>query len=387
MDIAIAHLSLNFRGGEERLCLSFIEALKSSNHRVTLFTIEKTDWRALVKIFGPVVKPDEENCPTSATMHAGLSKTSTVALAYANYLAGLLKLKSSRRYDLVINTYGDLFNSIADMAYVHFPITATVNYAQTPAFVSPLKWMVYCQAYNLMTAILKHVRPSFLMTNSKFTQQVVKKYLKRDATVLYPPVDVDAYAGKIVKQNHYVISVSKFTPKRQLYKIPLIAKRTRDANFIIVGEADEYSSKTIENLRILIKKCNVEDRVTLRTNVPRVGLIKLLGAAIVYLHVMPFDHFGISIVEAMSAGCIPVVPRSGGPWLDILNQQQGQIGYSYNTIEEAAQFIDHIMATEDVRLNLSNAAEKSALRFDKSVFRENLNEIVDRLVLRNGRMV
>lgn len=386
MNIAVAHLSLNFRGGEERLCLSFVEALKLSNHRVTLFTIEKTDWHSLFETFGNIMEPDEEICPTSATIHDGLSRSSTVALTYAKYLAGLLMLKSSRKYDLVINTYGDLFNTIADVAYVHFPITATVNYAQTPAFVSPLKWMIYCQAYALMAAILKRVRPSFLLTNSRFTQQVVRKYLKRNAMVLYPPVDVHAYAEKRVKQDHYVISVSKFTPKRQLYRIPLIAKRTRDANFIVVGEADKYSSKTIENLRILISKCNVEDRVTLRINVPRPTLIKLLGEAKAYLHVMPSDHFGISIVEAMSAGCIPIVHRSGGPWLDILDQRQGRIGFSYDTLEEAAKLIDYIMATEGVRLKLSSAAEKSALRFDKSVFQENLNEIVNKLVSRNGRM-
>ena len=386
MDIAITHLSLNFRGGEERLCLSFIKALKSGGHRVTLSTIERTDWHSLIDIFGSVVKPDTENYPTSATMHTELAKASTVALAYANYLAELLKLKSSRRYDLVINTYGDLFNSIADVAYVHFPILATVDFAQTPAFVSPAKWMIYCRTYNMMALVLDNIKPSFLLTNSKFTQQVVRKYLKRDAIILHPPVDVHKYTSKRVKRENYVITISKFTPKRHLYKIPLLAKRTRDAEFVIIGEADEYSSGTIENLRTLISKCGVEDRVTLKTNVPRLELIELLGKAKAYLHVMPFDHFGISIVEAMSAGCIPILHRSGGPWLDILDQQQGQIGFSYDTLEEAAQLIDHVMAAEDVRLELSSAAEKSALRYDESVFRENLNEIVDGLVSGNGRM-
>jgi glycosyltransferase involved in cell wall biosynthesis len=387
MDIAIAHLSLNFRGGEERLCLSLVEALKSSGHRVTLSTIERTDWHSLADIFGGIVKPDEEHCPLSAFMHTSLSKASAAALGYAEYLMELLRLKSNRGYDLVINTYGDLFNSIADVAYVHFPMTATVDYAQTPAFVSPLRWIIYCQAYNLITAVLDNVRPSFLLTNSKFTQQVVRKYLRRDATVLHPPVDVHKYTSKVVKRENRVMTVSKFTPKRQLYKIPFIAKKTRYAHYLIAGEADEYSSKTIEDLRILIDKCDVGNRVTLATNVPRPELIKLLGEAKAYLHVMPFDHFGISIVEAMSAGCIPIVHRSGGPWLDILGQQQGRIGYSYNTLEEAAQLIDHVMTDEDARFMLSLAAEKSALRYDKSAFQENLNDIVSRLGSRSGRMV
>ncbi|MCJ7760278.1 hypothetical protein MUP59_03960, partial [Candidatus Bathyarchaeota archaeon] len=73
--------------------------------------------------------------------------------------------------------------------------------------------------------------------------------------------------------------------------------------------------------------------------------------------------------------------------LDILGQQQGRIGYSYNTLEEAAQLIDHVMTDEDARFMLSLAAEKSALRYDKSAFQENLNDIVSRLGSRSGRMV
>src|SRR6266540_1694231 len=40
---------------------------------------------------------------------------------------------------------------------------------------------------------------------------------------------------------------------------------------------------------------------------------EILGEAKVYLHLMEGEHFGITIVEAMSAGCVPVVHDSGGP--------------------------------------------------------------------------
>jgi alpha-1,2-mannosyltransferase len=41
------------------------------------------------------------------------------------------------------------------------------------------------------------------------------------------------------------------------------------------------------------------------------------------------EHFGISVVEAMVSGLVPVVHSSGGPWLDILEQGKG--GFGYNT--------------------------------------------------------
>lgn len=376
MNIALSHLSLNFLGGEEKLCLSFIEALKLNNHRVTLFTVEKTDWGSVRRFFGNIMMPDIEIHSTSLAIHSKFLEIKTLALAYANYLAGLIKLNCEKKYDLVINTYGDLINSVADVTYVHFPIRATIDYSQTPAFVSPLKWKIYCQAYNLTTSILDNVKPGVLLTNSKFTQQVVKKYLCRDALVLHPPVDVQFYASKKSKRKNYVITVSKFTPKRALHRVPLIARNTRNAKFVIVGGADEYSFETLQNLRKAIKKYGVENRVTLLPNVSRSKLLELLKQAKAYLHVMSFEHFGISIIEAMAAGCIPIVHRSGGPWLDLLNQQQGRSGFAYTTLEEAAHFVDLVIADKSVGRRVSSAAQKLSWNFDKRVFQEKLIGII-----------
>jgi len=379
LDIALSHLSLNFLGGEEKLCLSFVEALRMSGHRVTLFTVEKTDWGSIREFFGNVMIPDEEIYTTSLTIHTRFLETSTLAFAYTNYLAGLIKLNSKGKYDLVINTYGDLINSLADVAYVHFPIKATLDYSQIPVFVALHKWRIYCQIYNLAASILDNIKSSFLLTNSNFTQRVVRKYLKRDALVLHPPVDVEIYAGEKAERENYVVTVSRFTPKRRLYRIPLIAKNTKNAKFFIVGAADEYSLKTIQRLKKAISKCGVNDLVTLLPNVSSSKLIRLLAKAKVYLHAMPFDHFGISIIEAMAAGCVPIVHRSGGPWLDILDQQQGKAGFSYATLEEAAQLIDLVMVDENLRKKVSSAAQHRSLNYSKSNFQEKLSNIVNRL--------
>lgn len=378
MNVVLSHLTLNFLGGEEKLCLSIIKALKLNGNRVTLFTVEKTDWGSVRKFFGNFVKPNEEIYSAPLTISANL-KTSTLALAYANYLAGLIKFTFKRKYDLVINTYGDLINSVADLSYVHFPLRATLDYSQTPVFTSLIKWKAYCQAYNLASLILDNIKPGVLLTNSKFTQQVVKKYLKRDAFVLHPPVDVQAYASKEVKRQNCAITVSRFTPKRALYRVPLIAKNAKAAKFIIAGKADKHSFKTIQDLKEIIKRCGVEDRVVLLPNVSHSTLIELLTRAKVYLHVMPFEHFGISIIEAMAAGCVPVVHRSGGPWLDILDQQQTKYGFSYANVEEAAQFVELLIGNEDMRKEISSAAQKRSWNYDKSIFEKKLIDIVNRI--------
>lgn len=382
MKIALSHLSLNFLGGEEKLCLSFIEALKSSNHHVTLFTVEKTNWKSVQKIFGKVTVPDEELFVASLPIHNNFSKMPMLMFSYASYLAGLVELNLKRKkYNIIINTYGDLFNSVADVTYVHFPIRATLNYSQIPVFASPFKWRIYSQLYRFLSLLTDHTKPGILLANSKFTQQVIKKYLNRDSLVLHPPVDVQKYKyiSKNSRRKNYVVTISRFTPKRHLNKVPLIARQTRNAKFIIMGMADEYSVETIQKLRKTISSCGVEDRVIVLPNVSRFTLINFLAEAKAYLHVMPFEHFGISVVEAMAAGCVPIVHRSGGPWLDMLNQQQGESGFSYATIEEVAQIVDLIMSDENLRKTVSSNAQKRALLYDFSIFQKKLSTIVNKL--------
>jgi glycosyltransferase involved in cell wall biosynthesis len=60
----------------------------------------------------------------------------------------------------------------------------------------------------------------------------------------------------------------------------------------------------------------------------------MLAAAKVYLHTMVGEHFGISIVEAMASGCIPVSHNSGGMVEFVPSQNR------YETIEQAAEKID-----------------------------------------------
>jgi len=381
MNIALAHLTLNFLGGEENLCLSFIDALKRCGHRVTLFTVEKTDWDSVRQFFGNTTPPDEEIYATSSVMHDKFLKASTLMLAYTNFLVGLIRLNHNKRYDLIINNYGDLINSLADITYVHFPLRATLEYSQTPAFVSPIRWEAYCRVYNLAVALLDRVKPGVLLTNSKFTKQVAQRYLKRDMVILHPPVNVRAFASIKAEKKDYVITVSKFTPKRALNRVPLIAKNTRNASFLIAGATGTYSSDTISGLQKMIKDHGVYDRVTLLPNVSRLRLMRLLAQSKVYLHVMPNEHFGISIIEAMASGCIPIVHRSGGPWLDTLEERQGKNGFSYATVEEAAELIDLLTGDQELRRKMAADAQERAWDYDKSSFQDKLITIVNSLTL------
>ncbi|MCK4483161.1 glycosyltransferase, partial [Candidatus Bathyarchaeota archaeon] len=99
----------------------------------------------------------------------------------------------------------------------------------------------------------------------------------------------------------------------------------------------------------------------------------------VYLHIMPYDHFGISVVEGMASGCVPVVHRSGGPWLDILDGRQGEYGFSYATAEEAASYVDTLVTDENLRNKIASRAFHRAKKFRRAVFMEKMVDVVERV--------
>jgi len=75
----------------------------------------------------------------------------------------------------------------------------------------------------------------------------------------------------------------------------------------------------------------------------------------------------------MAAGCVPIVPKAGGPWFDILNRKQGKYGYAYSSLMEAAEKINMLMNDERLRIQISRRALERAKRFDRSFFEKVVN--------------
>ena len=88
--------------------------------------------------------------------------------------------------------------------------------------------------------------------------------------------------------------------------------------------------------------------------------------------------FGISIAEAMVSRRVPVVHKSGGPWTDILDQQQGVQGFAYLTAE-AVKHIDMLATHEDLRSKIVLRASQMSRRFDETVFMKRIAEVVEKV--------
>lgn len=379
MNVALIHFSLNFLGGAEKLCLATIKALERRGHQVTLITVEKTDWTALRNSFAAINKPDREIYFTPAKLSKRLSNPIIALTLYLAYLSEHILARLGGKYDVTLSTFGDLVCSIVDIVYVHFPLQGSQEYAQILPITNVSKWRFQSKLYTLSLQMFHKIPARIILVNSRFIQRIVTSVLQSESKVVNPPVDVAYFLQTNEKQlrQNVIVTVSGYSPKRHLEIIPTIASYVESGKFLIVGKTDAYSSATLERLKIKIAESRVEGHVKLLTNIARSKLKELLAHSKIYLHAMPNEHFGTAIVEAMAAGCVPVVHKSGGPWSDILGEKQGEYGYSYETPEEASRYIDLLLKDEALRLEIASRAVKRSMIYDVSVFEKKIVEIVE----------
>jgi glycosyltransferase involved in cell wall biosynthesis len=182
----------------------------------------------------------------------------------------------------------------------------------------------------------------------------------RKAELVYPPVDVENF--KPAQKESLVVSIGRFTPVKN-YELTLqVAKRLPDVKFIIVGRKtsnDPYFDK-LAALK--------PDNVDLIAGATRAEVSILLGRAKIYLHSMIGEHFGISVVEAMAAGCIPVVHNSGGP-----KEAVGNYGFLYNNVEECVKAIAEALQSN---VNSNDIAEQAKM-FSTDNFKKNFIKILE----------
>jgi len=382
MKIAVAHPSLNRGGGAEKVCLTVVKALSEGGYRVRLATIDKTDWRFLEERFGVLSRPFEE---VYLMKHMPIKgRFSQAVLTLSCFLPELFYLRLKDEHDVIVNTYGDLVDSIADISYINaLPERIKHHYPQS-GFSDSVAWRFIAQAYDLsLKGVDKLFSSNILLTNSRYTQNVVSKYLNRDSLVVYPPVDIEKFkwAAENADRENLVVTISRFRPGKCLELIPIIAKLAEGVEFKIIGLADQASQSAIKDLTKKIKSLGIQDRVKLLINQPFQKLIDVLASAKVFLHTQPTEAFGISVVEAMAAGCVPVVPRDGGPWFDILNREQGKYGYAYSSLGEAAEKINLLMNDERLRIEISRRAFERAKCFDRSIFEKKIVDVIHKVAV------
>src|SRR3989304_1047707 len=380
MRIIVACPSLNYFGGAERLCIYVIKTLKAKNFNVVLVTLDKTNWIALQRIFGYASRPDKEiyllnRMPQipNLTLRQGF-----VALSYA---LKLFQVASKKKNGLLINMRGEIADTIGDIIYTNaVPLKLMYVYPE----IQPDKgarWRFFSRIYSLLLKILKTGKGT-IVVNSVFNYNIIKEKLGKKALIVHPAVDLQRIKAvkNVRKRENIVVTVSRFRSAKGLERIPKIAELTEKGNFVVIGTVDEGAEQPLKQLTKRVREAGLRNRIHIFKNKTFDFTVRELLAAKVFLHTQPMEAFGMALVEAMAAGCVPVVPRNGGPWFDILDQKQGKYGYSYGSAQEAADIIRMLVENEDLRKEVSARARERAMVFDGSVFERKILGVVEKAI-------
>lgn len=144
----------------------------------------------------------------------------------------------------------------------------------------------------------------------------------------------------------------------------------------MVGSAGVGDRAYLEGLRSLAKGLPVK----FYPNLGYDALVKLYGESSIYWHSSGFaetdptkmEHFGISTVEAMAGGSVPVVIGKGGQ-REIVEHSKS--GYLWDNLDDLKEFTLKLVNKDNLRVRMSVQAVERAQLFSKGNFAEKIIEI------------
>jgi glycosyltransferase involved in cell wall biosynthesis len=229
---------------------------------------------------------------------------------------------------------------------------------------------------------------------SAYTQEWIQRLWNRPSEVLYPAVHTSAVTPNPVRKQQ-VLSVGRFFAegrghsKKQLELVRAFVDLQRRGElagweYHLVGGCSDEDLPYLDEVR----RAAADFPVHLHPNAPRAILDELLGESALFWHATGlgedinaepwvFEHFGITTVEAMAAGCVPVViAKAGQPEI----VEQGVNGLLFETIEDLQEHSCDLARDPERQATLAQAAQERAHTFSEHAFTRRCSDLFDDLL-------
>ena len=353
MRIGIFDPYLDDLGGGEKYMMTIAQCL-SENHQVDVFWDNQQDLKDLNRRFA-----------------IDFSRVKIVTNLFSPRVSTLKRFFQTRKYDSIIFlSDGSLPLLGSKKLFVHIQ--------------QPLKIM---QTNSLIDKI-KISRVNSFFCNSEFTKSFIDQKFHLKSAILYPPVDLNP---KNIKKENIILHVGRFRVKnvknddykKQTVMIDafkqLIDKGLKNWKFVLAVSIQEKDQNAFEE----VKKKTAGYPVDFLVNKNNNELWNIYSKAKIYWHATGFgedlvknpeyaEHFGISTVEAMGAGAVPVVINAGGQKEIVID---GENGFTWDSLEELQAKTLKLVNDSSLLNKFSQNAIKTSKNFSKEKFFEQVNNL------------
>jgi len=311
-----------------------------------------------------------------------LSQVSFVSSPLFSPTSFLKKLWWTKKFDAIIyETDGSLFFSLAKKNILH--IQTPLNLDKS-SFVERLKLKNW------------HVKN----TNSQFTKQVIEKAWGTKIDVVhYPMVNLkikdfspsEALAKQGgLRKDKIILNVGRFFAhqhsKRQDVLVEIFAEliqkypqETKGWQLVLIGGVEDqaYADKVAKLSQGLPIKIIHEAK--------RQQILDYYQKTSIYWHATGFEvdelahpekveHFGISTVEAMASGCVPVVLGKGGQ-VEVVGEKFKDL--LWQTKAECVEKTIAIIKNNKLQMQNAQLAQKQAQKFGREQFKQKLEQMIN----------
>lgn len=354
MQIGIIHPFFDIIGGAEQTTFVLIDKLKITDNITTLYTVEPPKISETGNFKFHIIK--KNNFP-SLWRYQRMKEVKKI-------------FKESQGNDLVLVMGGGLLlertNAKKIIVYCHSTFSEENNF--TKAKFGGMRGIYY-------KILQKNVRNSLscmhdknvrLVANSEYTKNEISRQFGKESHVIYPPVNIDRFLKFFDsdKQKN-AITISRYSQEKRLEEAIDIAKSS-GVPYILAGNA-KYGSQL--KLFEAIKSRSENSNITVHCNLPHSEIERLFVSSKVYFHTSK-ETFGISVVEAISAGCIPIVPNNSAHLETVPFEE-----LRFSGKEEAAKKLqDAVSGKYD---NLREELKKHVQKFSTKNFQEKMLKYIE----------
>lgn len=204
-----------------------------------------------------------------------------------------------------------------------------------------------------------------LVCNSQTVRRRIRRYLHRDAIVIYPPCETSLYSYR--GQKNFYLSVARLDRLKRVDRIIEAFRRMPEKRLVVVsaGPEEKHLRRLGEGLPNVVFLGTVGEDV----------LLELLGTCIAVIYIPKEEDFGMVPLEAMASGKPVIGVREGGVAESVIHEQTGLLLEPDSSVETLMDAVKN-MTPEKARA-LRGDCEARAQNFDLGVFVQRMMALMD----------